>query len=241
MGISFSYALWCVSFNLTVFMIARIVSGLAKANVAITLAIVSDTTTEQQRNRAMVTTLLRSCLPNARSISQAWIGAAFSLGFIFGPLLGALCSQFGAAYWPSSSVSFFTFPAGVSLLLSLINIAFIYRSCPETLPVSKRVRIAKRSRHHRFALSGRMTRKRNSPTFTTPYVRGVYSDSPRSIERKPIEVRQHPVHRAFTNFMPSDALILRPLALASFFYMIVFAGLEFTITFLVYNRFSWNR
>jgi predicted regulator of amino acid metabolism with ACT domain len=41
--------------NLTVFMIARIIGGLSKANVAIILAIVSDTTTENERNRAMVT------------------------------------------------------------------------------------------------------------------------------------------------------------------------------------------
>lgn len=53
-GISLSYGIWCISFNLTVFMFARILSGLSKANVAIILAIVSDTTTEQQRNRAMV-------------------------------------------------------------------------------------------------------------------------------------------------------------------------------------------
>jgi hypothetical protein len=35
-------------------MIARIIGGLSKANVAIILAIVSDTTTENERNRAMV-------------------------------------------------------------------------------------------------------------------------------------------------------------------------------------------
>ena len=39
----------------------------------------------------------------------------------------------------------------------------------------------------------------------------------------------------------SDVAILRRLGLASFLYMIIFAGLEFTITFLVYNRFNWNR
>ena len=38
-----------------------------------------------------------------------------------------------------------------------------------------------------------------------------------------------------------DVNILRRLGLASFLYMIIFAGLEFTITFLVYNRFNWNR
>ncbi|CAF3916463.1 unnamed protein product [Rotaria magnacalcarata] len=113
-GISLSYAIWCVSYNLTIFMLARVIGGLSKANVAIILAIVSDSTTENERNRAM-----------------AWIGAAFSLGFIFGPLLGAICSHL-------------------------------------------------------------------------------------------------------------DITILRRLGLASFLYMIVFAGLEFTITFLVYNRFNWN-
>ena len=49
-------------------------------------------------------------------VLKAWIGAAFSLGFIFGPLLGALCSQLGTyAYWPESTVIFFIFPAVVSL------------------------------------------------------------------------------------------------------------------------------
>jgi len=35
-------------------MFARIIGGLSKANVAVILAIVSDTTTEKERNRAMV-------------------------------------------------------------------------------------------------------------------------------------------------------------------------------------------
>lgn len=35
-------------------MVARLISGLSKANVAIALAIVSDVTTEKERNRAMV-------------------------------------------------------------------------------------------------------------------------------------------------------------------------------------------
>lgn len=41
-------------------MLARIIGGLAKANVAITLAIVSDSTTDNERNRAMVRALSRS-------------------------------------------------------------------------------------------------------------------------------------------------------------------------------------
>jgi len=189
-GISLSYGIWCISFNLTVFLIARTVSGLSKANVAIILAIVSDTTTEKDRNRAM-----------------AWIGAAFSLGFIFGPILGAVCSQIGMFYWPNSSVSFFILPASVSLTLSLINIAFVNHFCPETLPISKR-----------------NVRK----TSLADIYNSIY---PWRLFRFSV------VHNVKSKH---DLTILRRLGLASFFYMIIFAGLEFTITFLVYNRFNWT-
>ncbi|CAF1429974.1 unnamed protein product [Adineta ricciae] len=189
-GISLSYAIWCVSLNLTVFMIARIIGGLSKANVAIILAIVSDSTTENERNRAM-----------------AWIGAAFSLGFIFGPLLGALCSHLGAVYWPQSTVMFFIFPAIVSLVLSLINIAFISEFCPETLPMSKR--------------DAKETTVDDIYNAVLPWhlFRFTAIHNCKSLD---------------------DLAILRRLGLASFLYMIVFSGLEFTITFLVYNRFNWN-
>ncbi|CAF1004284.1 unnamed protein product [Adineta steineri] len=189
-GISLSYALWCVSFNLTIFMLARVVSGLSKANVAIILAIVSDTTTEKERNRAM-----------------AWIGAAFSLGFIFGPLLGAFCSQLAIIYWPASSVSFFILPACVSLVLSLINIGFISKFCPETLPISKR----------------NETKTSITDVYNAIFPWRLFKFST--------------IHNIKSKH---DVTILRRLGIASFLYMIVFAGLEFTITFLVYNRFNWN-
>ncbi|CAF0757629.1 unnamed protein product [Adineta steineri] len=191
-GISLSYAVWCISFNLTVFMIARIIGGLSKANVAIILAIVSDSTTENERNRAM---------------ASAWIGAAFSLGFIFGPLLGALCSHLGTIYWPESTVIFFIFPAIVSLILSLINIAFVNQFCPETLPLSKR--------------DGKQT------TLTDVY----NAILPWNL------FKFNAIHNVKSL---DDITILRRLGLASFLYMIIFSGLEFTITFLVYNRFNWN-
>jgi MFS family permease len=82
----------------------------------------------------------RSCV--SVHFLKAWIGAAFSLGFIFGPLLGALSSHLGTVYAPKSPVAFFIVPAIVSLLLSLINIAIVTQFCPETLPVAKRVSVA---------------------------------------------------------------------------------------------------
>ena len=80
-GISFSYAIWCVSFNLTVFMFARIVSGLSKANIAIILAIVSDTTTEKDRNRAMVREITFENVYFSLFIGVDWCG--FFFGFHF--------------------------------------------------------------------------------------------------------------------------------------------------------------
>ncbi|CAF1138710.1 unnamed protein product [Rotaria sordida] len=189
-GISVSYAIWCVSFNLTIFMLARVIGGLSKANVAIILAIVSDSTTENERNRAM-----------------AWIGAAFSLGFIFGPLLGAFCSQWGIAYWPNSTMMFFIVPAVISLVLSLINIVFIIQCCPETLPIAKR----------------------NSKQTTIT-----------DISNKILPWHLFKFTAIHNVKSVDDIIILRRLGLASFLYMIIFAGLEFTITFLVYNRFNWN-
>ncbi|CAF0774572.1 unnamed protein product, partial [Didymodactylos carnosus] len=191
LGISLSYAIWCVSFNLTVFIIARIVGGLAKANVAIVLSIVSDVTTENERNRAM-----------------AWIGAAFSLGFIFGPLLGAISSHLGTKFWPLSPFSFYVLPATISLVLSLINIAFISFLCPETLPESKR----------------------NEEVKTISDISNVIF---------PWHLFKFSALKTIKTM--DDVYILRRLGLASFLYMIVFAGLEFTITFLVYNRFNYNR
>ena len=94
---------------------------------------------EKQCLRLWINSNDRSC-PSVYFF-KAWIGAAFSLGFIFGPLLGALSSHLGTIYAPKSPVAFFIVPAIVSLLLSLINIAIVTQFCPETLPVAKRVRL----------------------------------------------------------------------------------------------------
>ncbi len=68
---------------------------------------------------------------------QALIGVAFSLGFIFGPTLGAAFSSFTGQ---SSSFSIFQFPAYFSIATACIVIVLITFGLKETLPTNKRVK-----------------------------------------------------------------------------------------------------
>lgn len=91
-GISFSYLLWVMSSNFAIFVLARIIGGISKGNqkmkgkkllfhsklignVSLSTAIVTDVSTPATRGKGM-----------------ALIGVAFSLGFLFGPMIGEHCN-----------------------------------------------------------------------------------------------------------------------------------------------------
>lgn len=59
-GIALSYALWAVSHNFTVFVMARIIGGISKGNVSLSFAIISDITTPSKRAKGMVS--LMQCI-----------------------------------------------------------------------------------------------------------------------------------------------------------------------------------
>ena len=109
---------------------ARILAGITGGNIAIPQAYIADVTTPEKRSRAM-----------------GLIGAAFGLGFTFGPLIGGVMSQI------SYSAPFF-FSAG----LAVINAALVYLILPESLPREHRARpherasIAEVFRHGRGAM-----------------------------------------------------------------------------------------
>ena len=58
--------------------------------------------------------------PNLRAMAMGYIGAAFGVGFIFGPALGGLIGQLGLAW-----------PLYFSALLALGNLIYIARYLPE--------------------------------------------------------------------------------------------------------------
>lgn len=65
------------------------------------------------------------------------MGVAFSVGFVFGPIIGAVFSR----YARDQQEVFYTVPALFALALAVIDIIFVLMFFKETLPENKRVNI----------------------------------------------------------------------------------------------------
>src|SRR6476646_4765100 len=111
-GTALGFALMGLAHSLTLLFVARILAGITGGNIAIPQAYIADVTAPEKRSRAM-----------------GMIGAAFGLGFTFGPLIGGLMSRI------SYSAPFF-FAAG----LAVINAALVYFILPESLSREHRAR-----------------------------------------------------------------------------------------------------
>jgi len=124
-GTAIGYLLWFVSGSFWLFMISRVVSGAFSGNLSVATAAVADVTTRQERSRAM-----------------GVVGAAFGLGLVTGPVVGAASVQLNLLAWHPSLERFginpFSVPALVSLVLCLVNLWWVNRSFKETLPESAR-------------------------------------------------------------------------------------------------------
>ena len=70
---------------------------------------------------------------------QAFIGIAFSLGFLIGPMIGAYFSS--QARTATGDVTFFAAPALCAIALATTDLTFFVMFFKETLPQDKRVRI----------------------------------------------------------------------------------------------------
>jgi MFS family permease len=129
-GTAIGFALMGFARGLPLLFAARILAGITGGNIAIPQAYIADVTAPEKRSRAM-----------------GLIGAAFGLGFTFGPLIGGLMSRI------SYSAPFY-FSAG----LAVINAALVYLILPESLPREQRARphekasIAEVFRHGRGAM-----------------------------------------------------------------------------------------
>ena len=105
LGTALGFLILGLANALWVLFAGRILAGIMGANISTAQTYVADVTTEENRAKGM-----------------GMLGAAFGLGFIFGPVIGGLLSGFGA------SVPFF-FAAG----LSLVNAILLYFILPETV------------------------------------------------------------------------------------------------------------
>ncbi len=109
-GSAVSYLGFGMARSLAVLFIARCLAGIAGANIPTAQAFIADSTTPENRARGM-----------------GLVGAAFGLGFIFGPALGGFLSR-----WSYQA------PAYFAAALSFANLLAALVLLPESLPASRR-------------------------------------------------------------------------------------------------------
>ena len=101
LGSCLSYVTMALAPSLTLLFVARIVGGIAGANIPTAQAYIADVTTPENRAKGM-----------------GRVGAAFGLGFIFGPALGGLLSGYSPAtpMWFAAALCLANFVAAWFLL-----------------------------------------------------------------------------------------------------------------------------
>src|ERR1044071_5881479 len=104
--------------SLPLLFVARIIDGATGGNISTAQAYIADVTKPENRSRAM-----------------GLIGAAFGLGFTFGPMIGGIMSSI-------SYGAFFSFAAA----LAAVNVVLIYFILPESLSVEHRSKPHDRTR-----------------------------------------------------------------------------------------------
>ncbi|XP_063231669.1 major facilitator superfamily domain-containing protein 10 [Bacillus rossius redtenbacheri] len=118
-GIALSYVLWAVSSCFALFVLARVVGGICKGNVSLSMAIITDVSSTATRGRGM-----------------ALVGIAFSVGFILGPVIGAVFSR-----WSHSQAgAWYVYPALFALSLVILDIIFVVYFFKESLPKNRRAK-----------------------------------------------------------------------------------------------------
>lgn len=111
-GSAISYAVFGLASTLEVLLLSRIIGGVMGANVPVAQAIVADSTSPERRARGM-----------------GLIGAAFGLGFIFGPAIGGFLSRWG-----------YSVPGFAAAGLTGLNAIIALFMLPESLPEHARKR-----------------------------------------------------------------------------------------------------
>ncbi len=98
------YIIFAFTHTYFILLVSRIVAGVGGSSIGVAQAYIADVTTKEDRSKGM-----------------GMIGAAFGLGFVFGPLIGGLLSKYGYEVTGFAS-------AGFSFLAFLVTIFFLPES-----------------------------------------------------------------------------------------------------------------
>lgn len=124
-GTAVSYLVWVFSGSFWLFLLSRVISGAFSGNLSVATAAVADVTTREERSKAM-----------------GLVGAAFGLGLVTGPTLGAFTVQLNLAERFPELVRFginpFSTPALIAFGLCVVNLLWISARFKETLSPASR-------------------------------------------------------------------------------------------------------
>lgn len=141
-GTALGYLVWVFSGSFWLFLISRIVSGGFSGNLSVATAAVADVTSRAERSKAM-----------------GLVGAAFGLGLVTGPTIGAFTVHINLVEQFPSLAKFglnpFSVPALVAFVLCVINLVWIGARFNETLsPESQAGAVEPRLRNPIAAILG---------------------------------------------------------------------------------------
>ncbi|MGC4072690.1 MAG: MFS transporter [Nibricoccus sp.] len=124
-GTALSYLLWVFSGSFWLFLAARLLAGLFGGNLSVATAAVADVTSREERSKAM-----------------GLVGAAFGLGLVTGPLIGAFSMRINLVDMLPGLAPFglnpFSAPALIAFGLGLVNLVWIAARFKETRPPEAR-------------------------------------------------------------------------------------------------------
>lgn len=109
-GSTLSYLLFAAADGIGLLFVSRILAGVAGASIPVAQAYIADITTENERARGM-----------------GLIGAAFGLGFVFGPAIGGLLAHYGHHA-----------PGLAATAICGLNLIAAFWRLPESLPAADR-------------------------------------------------------------------------------------------------------
>ncbi len=175
-GTAMGYFLWIMAGDFWLLLFSRVIGGMAGGNISVATAAIADVTTREKRSKGM-----------------AFVGIAFGLGFVLGPAIGGIASQWD---WSASELVFFgmhpfSAAATISFILALVNLLWLSIGFKETLVPEKRSQ-------------------------STSFL---------------------PALSKMGDVTNSDA---RRTCFTYLLYMVSFSGMEFTLTFLAVERFSFS-
>lgn len=124
-GTAISFTMLGLANSLWMLFASRLLDGLLGGNISLAQAYITDVTDDKERAKGL-----------------GLVGAAFGVGFIFGPVLGGVLSAGGN----------YARPALIAAALSLVNLIGVLFILPESLPAEER---AKRARTPAAALTAK--------------------------------------------------------------------------------------